>query len=105
MKILIAGLLCFNCFVTQAKEQSLSDQSNNEAVLLVNESTSIKVIIEENQTIEEFRHKGQLYLVKVKPKNAKPYYLDPLETNRRMGSGHDLIESGVTPVYWVLKEF
>jgi len=66
---------------------------------------SIKVIVEKKQTIEEYRQKGELVLVKVIPNDGVPYYIDPMERDNIKGSGSDLINSGVKPVRWVLKEF
>lgn len=71
----------------------------------VEDATSIKVIVEKNQTIEEYRQKGELILVKVIPNDGVPYFIDPLEREKLQGSGRDLINSGVKPVRWVIKEF
>lgn len=69
------------------------------------DATHIKVIVMKNQTIEEYRQKGELVLVKVIPDEGKPYFIDPLEREKLKGTGRDLINSGVKPVHWVLKEF
>ena len=71
----------------------------------VEDATSIKVIVEKNQTIEEYRQKGELILVKVIPNDGVPYFIDPLEREKLQGTGRDLINSGVKPVRWVIKEF
>lgn len=71
----------------------------------VDDATSIKVIVEKNQTIEEYRQKGELILVKVIPNDGVPYFIDPLEREKLQGTGRDLINSGVKPVRWVIKEF
>ncbi len=69
------------------------------------DATSIKVIVQKKQTIEEYRQRGELVLVKVIPNEGVPYFIDPLERQKLNGSGRDLINSGVKPVRWVLKEF
>lgn len=69
------------------------------------EATSVKVIVQKKQTIEEYRQRGELVLVKVIPNEGAPYFIDPLESDNLRGSGRDLINSGVKPVRWVLKEF
>lgn len=69
------------------------------------DATSVKVIIQKKQTIEEYRQRGELVLVKVIPNEGVPYFIDPLEGENLHGSGRDLINSGVKPVRWVLKEF
>ncbi len=71
----------------------------------VDDDSSIKVIVQKHQTIEEYRERGELVLVKVIPNDGLPYFIDPLEREKLKGSGRDLINSGVKPVRWVLKEF
>lgn len=69
------------------------------------DATSVRVIVQKKQTIEEYRQRGELILVKVIPNDGVPYFIDPLERDNLKGSGKDLINSGVKPVRWVLKEF
>lgn len=69
------------------------------------DATSVKVIVQKKQTIEEYRQRGELILVKVIPNDGVPYFIDPMERNNIRTSGRDLINSGVKPVRWVLKEF
>lgn len=116
MKYLILCLLFFIAG-TQAKEptennqQSVESTSKQAEELLAEvsqpaeDATNIKVIVMTNQTIEEYRQKGELVLVKVIPNEGKPYYIDPMERDKNKESGRELINSGVKPVRWVLKEF
>ena len=93
------------------KNDEVKSKDLNHAELLAQitqpaaDATNITVIVEKNQTIEEYRERGELVLVKVIPNNGVPYFIDPLESDHINGSGHDLINSGVKPVRWVLKEF
>lgn len=60
---------------------------------------------EEGQIIEEYRAPdGQLFMVKITPENAPPYYLYDMDGDGEFQSD---IESdpGVSPVYWKLKEW
>lgn len=53
--------------------------------------------------VEEYRQNGRLYMVKVTPRNAPPYYL--LDTN---GDGRLDAKDGegrVAPVYWTIYEW
>jgi hypothetical protein len=53
--------------------------------------------------VEEYRQNGKLYMVKVTPRNAPPYYL--LDTN---GDGRLDAKDGegrVAPVYWTIYEW
>ncbi|MCX7544933.1 DUF2782 domain-containing protein [Marinicella gelatinilytica] len=65
----------------------------------------VSVIIKKDQIVEEYRHKGELIMVKVIPAEGVPYYIDPQVRNKRTGAHSDLINSGVEPVYWVIKRF
>ena len=69
------------------------------------EASSITVIVEKKQTIEEYRQNGELVLIKVIPNDGIPYFIDPLERENLNGFGRDIINSGVKPVRWVVKEF
>ena len=69
------------------------------------DATSVKVIVKKKMTIEEYRQRGILVLVKVIPNDGVPYFIDPLERENLNEPGRDLINSGVRPVRWVLKEF
>lgn len=69
------------------------------------ETSSITVIVEKKQTIEEYRQNGELVLIKVIPNDGIPYFIDPLERENLNGFGRDIINSGVKPVRWVVKEF
>ena len=73
--------------------------------VFLNDVEDVRIIVEEHQTVEEYRHKGQLVLIKVIPKGGLTYYIDPMQNNRIPQSSQDLIDSGVKPVYWVIKEF
>lgn len=109
----ILGCLLFFVAGTQAKElaQSVEPASTKGEELLAEvsqpaeDATNIKVIVMKNQTIEEYRQRGELVLVKVIPNEGKPYYIDPMERDKFKDAGREIINSGVKPVRWVLKEF
>ena len=117
-KFLTMGLLCLlwvtgwtqspvNEPVSQSADQTtpVDAEQLSELTQPAADSTHVKVIIQKNQTIEEYRQRGELVLVKVIPNDGKPYFIDPLERDNMKGSGKDLLNSGVKPVRWVLKEF
>lgn len=112
MRTLIALLALVAFTASAAKEDNRSKNTEPEgketllgkAVVPVDEPTEIRVIVEKKRTIEEYRHRGELILVKVIPNKGQPYFLDPLE-HKNLGSGKELIEAGVKPVHWVVKEF
>ncbi|MBE9608338.1 DUF2782 domain-containing protein [Chitinilyticum piscinae] len=51
----------------------------------------VRIINEDTRTIAEYRSHGKLYMVKVTPKNGKPYYLIDEE-----GSGNFTRREGAT---------
>jgi hypothetical protein len=57
-----------------------------------------------DQTIEEFRLNGRLYMVKITPSHGKPYYL--LDT---VGRGdfvrYDSYDTGTRPPMWVIHQW
>ncbi len=74
-ELLLAGLLAFSAGALQAQDAppppaSLSDQEGQEEI-----EPEVVIIQRKDKTIEEYRVNGQLYMIKVTPKNAPPYYL------------------------------
>lgn len=52
---------------------------------------------------EEYRIAGHLYMIKVIPKNGRPYYL--VDKEGRGEFVKDDLQSGVSPPMWVIKRF
>jgi len=71
---LVTGLLAFFVMTVQAADAppppSLSDQEGQEEI-----EPEVVIIQRDDKTIEEYRVNGQLYMIKVNPKHAPPYYL------------------------------
>ena len=72
---LLAGLLAFSAAAVPADDAppppaSLSDQEGQEEI-----EPEVVIIQRKDKTIEEYRVNGQLYMIKVTPKNAPAYYL------------------------------
>ena len=62
----------------------------------------VTLIAGEERTIYEYRHNGQLRMIKVVPKFGKPYYLAPRDPTRGFG---DLEQADTLIAEWVLWEF
>ena len=64
----------------------------------------VTIIKRGQDTVEEFRLKGRLYMIKVTPPHGRPYYL---VDNR--GDGHfareEPLDGGLRVPMWVIKEF
>jgi hypothetical protein len=57
-----------------------------------------------DQTIEEFRVGGKLYMIKVTPKHGRPYYLIDDRGDGRFARQEGL-DSGLRVPQWVIKKF
>lgn len=55
-------------------------------------------------TVEEFRLNGRLYMVKVTPPHGRPYYLVD-DNGSGVFSRRDDLDSGLRVPMWVIKEF
>ena len=57
-----------------------------------------------NDTIEEFRIRGKLYMVKVTPAHGKPYYLVD-NVGRGDFQRHESYDGGTRPPMWVIHQW
>jgi Protein of unknown function (DUF2782) len=62
----------------------------------------VRIIKGEDQTIEEYRVNGQLYMIKVTPKNAPTYYLVDSDGDGSLESSPSEIEPRLMIPSWVL---
>lgn len=65
----------------------------------------VTVRTEGGQTIQEYRIRGKLYMVRVTPKGGKPYVLMDQRGDGTMTRHDNPLDSGVRVPQWVLKEF
>ena len=56
------------------------------------------------QTVEEFRSHGQLYMIKITPKYGKPYYLIDSRGDGKFAR-HDSLDSTLRVPQWVIYKF
>ena len=56
------------------------------------------------QTVEEYRVGGRLYMIKIVPKVGKPYYLVDDRGDGKF-SRQESLDSGVRPPRWIIHEF
>jgi len=65
---------------------------------------AVTITKQTEQTIEEFRANGKLYMIKVTPKNGVPYYLvDDLGDGKF--SRQEGLDSGVRVPRWIIFKF
>ncbi len=64
----------------------------------------VTITKETEQTVEEYRSGGRLYMIKITPKHGPSYYLIDDQGNgqfARQGS----LDSGARPPQWIIKKF
>lgn len=64
----------------------------------------VTIIRETEQTIEEFRANGRLYMIKITPKHGVPYYLVDDRGDGKFARQESL-DSGVRVPRWIIKRF
>lgn len=104
--VLFMSCLCSAAFADQqpkpADLQALPPPSldANEPV----DEPQVTITKQTEQTVEEFRVAGKLYMIKITPKVGKPYYLVD-DVGDGKFSRHEGLDSGVRPPRWVLFRF
>jgi hypothetical protein len=69
-----------------------------------NDEPEVKIIKETDQTVEEYRMGGKLYMIKITPKVGKPYYMVDDQGDGKF-SRQESLDSGVRPPRWVIHRF
>jgi len=64
----------------------------------------VTIIKKTDQTVEEYRVGGKLYMIKIIPKVGKPYYLVDDQGDGKF-SRQESLDSGVRPPRWVIHRF
>jgi hypothetical protein len=65
----------------------------------------VTIIRREGETIEEYRVKGRLTMVKVTPQHGRPYYLVPGDGAEGAFVRRDSLDSGLRVPLWLLYSF
>jgi len=69
-----------------------------------NDEPEVTIIKKADQTVEEYRMGGKLYMIKVTPKIGKPYYLVDDRGDGKF-SRQESLDSGLRPPRWVIHRF
>ena len=64
----------------------------------------VTIIKQAEQTIEEYRANGKLYMIKVTPKVGPPYYLVDDRGDGKF-SRQEALDSGERPPRWTIRKF
>jgi hypothetical protein len=68
------------------------------------DTPEITITRQTEQTIEEYRVNGRLYMIKITPKIGPPYYLVDDQGNGKF-SRQESLDSGLRPPRWIIKSF
>lgn len=68
------------------------------------DEAGVTITKQAEQTIEEFRMGGRLYMIKVTPKNGIPYYLVDDRGDGKFARQESL-DSGFRPPQWIIHRF
>lgn len=68
------------------------------------DAPEVTIIKQTEQTVEEFRAGGKLYMIKITPKVGAPYYLVDDQGDGKFARQEGL-DSGVRPPRWIIRRF
>ncbi len=68
------------------------------------DAPEITITRQSEQTIEEYRVSGRLYMIKITPQIGPPYYLVDDQGNGKF-SRQESLDSGLRPPRWIIKSF
>ena len=79
--------------------------SEEESQGFTNEQGEVKIIERGDETIEEYRLNGRVYMIKVTKKGFPPYYLIDRDGDGTMEEQVSEIPDNVKPPSWVIKRW
>jgi hypothetical protein len=68
------------------------------------DAPEVTITTEKNQTVEEFRANGRLYMIKITPKHGVPYYLVDDRGDGKFARQESL-DSGLRVPQWIIHKF
>lgn len=69
-----------------------------------NDEPEVTIIKQTEQTVEEYRARGKLYMIKITPKTGVPYYLIDDQGDGKFARQESL-DSGIRPPRWIIHRF
>jgi len=101
MRLIILAFLFLSATVAFAETDAAPPPFDpNEAA----DAPQVTITKQTEQTVEEFRAKGKLYMIKVTPKHGKPYYLIDDRGDGKFARQESL-DSGLRVPIWIIHSF
>lgn len=101
---LLMSALCASVYAAEAPQPAPVPpppaMDTNEAV----DEPQVTITKETEQTIEEYRVGGKLYMIKVTPKHGKPYFMVDDRGDGKFAR-QDSLDTGFRPPQWVIHRF
>ncbi len=104
--MLFLSLLCFGVHAAdqQPDLQSVPPPPALDTSGAPSDQPEVTITKQTEQTVEEYRVAGKLYMIKITPKIGKPYYLVDDRGDGKF-SRQESLDSGFRPPRWVLHRF
>lgn len=106
ISVLAFACLCLPAYAAQPEAPAKAEapppppMSTGDAI----DAPEVKIIKQKDQTIEEYRIGGKLYMIKVTPKYGPPYYLVDDRGDGKFARQESL-DSGFRVPRWIIKSF
>lgn len=102
--ILLLSGLYGSAFAEQPPQAEIPPPPNLEAIEDDELEPQVTITKQTEQTVEEYRVGGKLYMIKIIPKIGAPYYLVDDRGDGKF-SRQESLDSGIRPPRWVIHRF
>ena len=104
MRIIYQLLILFLAIAVSPLQAAEKNQPTPPPGLLGEESIQpeVTIIEKERGTIEEFRIRGHLYMVRITPEQGAPYYLVDLDGDGELESRREELDPAVMVPSWII---
>ena len=102
--ILLLSGLYGSAFAEQPPQAEIPPPPNLEAIEDDELEPQVTITKQTEQTVEEYRVGGKLYMIKIIPKIGVPYYLVDDRGDGKF-SRQESLDSGIRPPRWVIHRF
>ncbi len=101
---LFIGSFAFSAYAAEPQSGSAQPPTLPALSPAPDDEPQVTIIQKADQTIEEYRISGRLYMIKVTPKKGAPYYLVDSKGDGKF-SRQESLDSGLRVPRWVIRTF